>query len=135
VKISDNRIMEDLPAIRTWAILVAEDDEGLRAWLREVLDGEGYVVIEAGNGREAMDILRRGKIDLYITDLAMPEQEGIETIRLIRSEYPQLKIIAISGAFGAEILRISRALGAAAALRKPVDASTLLQTVQQVLAV
>jgi len=119
--------------LRTRSILIAEDDEDLRAWLREVLECEGYAVMEAVNGREAMSILGRADVDLCITDLAMPEQEGIETIRLIRYEYPQLKIIAISGAFGPEILRVSRVLGAAAALRKPVQASTLLQTVQQVL--
>lgn len=117
----------------TRAILIAEDDEDLRAWLHEVLAGEGYVVMEAVNGRGAMDLLHRTKVDVCITDLAMPEQEGIETIRLIRHQYPELKIIAMSGAFGPEVLRISRVLGAVAALRKPVQATVLLQTVHKVL--
>lgn len=126
--------MQGFLARGTQVILIAEDDEDLRAWLREVLGGEGYAVLEAVNGRGAMDILRRARVDVCITDLAMPEQEGIETIRLIRHQYPELKIIAMSGAFGPEVLRVSRVLGAVAALRKPVQASTLLQTVQQVLA-
>ena len=81
-----------------------------------------------------MEVLGRVSVDLCITDLAMPEKDGIETIRMIRYEYPELKIIAISGAFGPEVLRVSRILGAAASLHKPVDAATLLHTVQDLLA-
>src|SRR5207249_1620258 len=77
---------------------------------------------------------RRIPAQSRITDLAMPEKDGIETIRMIRYEYPELKIIAISGAFGPEVLRVSRILGAAASLHKPVDAATLLHTVQDLLA-
>ena len=80
-----------------------------------------------------MDILRRTSVDLCITDLAMPEREGIETIQMIRSEYPEMKIIVISGA-GPEMLQVSRKLGATVALHKPVDIETLLQTVREVLA-
>lgn len=116
------------------SILVAEDNGDLRAWLREVLENEGYAVMEAANGREAMEVLRRASVDLCITDLAMPEKNGIETIRMIRYEYPELKIITFSGTFGSETLRVSRILGAAASLRKPVDAAALLHTVQEVLA-
>ena len=129
----DNGTMQDISAVTRPAILIAEDDEDLRAWLREVLVNEGYAVRDAANGREAMDILCRASIDLCITDLAMPEQEGIETIQLIRCEYPHLKIIAMSGSFGPEILRTSRVLGAAASLSKPVDACTLINTIEQVL--
>jgi len=103
------------------SILVAEDDGDLRAWLREVLENEGYAVMEAANGREAMEIVRRANVDLCITDLAMPEQEGIETIRLLKEEYPKLKIIAISGAFGGTFLEIAKLLGAGAALLKMRD--------------
>ena len=116
------------------SILVAEDDGHIRAWLRAVLENEGYVVMEAANGREAMEVLRRATVDLCITDLAMPEQDGIKTIRMIRYEYPELKILTISGAFGPEFLRASRILGAAASLPKPVDIGTLLHTVKEVLA-
>lgn len=77
------------------SILVAEDNGDLRAWFRMVLEYEGYAVMEAANGREVMDILRRARVDLCITDLAMPEQEGIETIPMIRHECPKLKIMAL----------------------------------------
>ena len=115
------------------SILVAEDNGQLRALLRKVLEYAGYAVMEAANGRELMNILRRAKVDLCITDLAMPEQEGIETIQMIRSEYPEMKIIVVSGA-GPEMLQVSRKLGATEALHKPVDLETLLQTVREVLA-
>ena len=115
------------------SILVAEDNGQLRSWLQKVLEYAGYAVMEAANGRELMDILRRTSVHLCITDLAMPEQEGIETIQMIRSEYPEMKIIVISGA-GPEMLQVSRKLGATASLSKPVDVETLLKTVREVLA-
>jgi chemotaxis response regulator CheB len=72
----------------------------MRAWLREALEIGDYDVLEGANGRNAMDLLTTVTVDLVITDLAMPEQEGIETIRLLRRQHPGLKIIAIFGAFG-----------------------------------
>jgi CheY-like chemotaxis protein len=115
------------------SILVAEDDADFRAWLRESLESAGYSVTEAANGKEVMELLKQASVDLCITDLAMPEQEGIETIRLLRYQYPALKIIAITGAFGPAFLRVSKILGAAAALQKPIGLEKLLQTVQQIL--
>jgi CheY-like chemotaxis protein len=114
-------------------ILVADDDAGTRAWLRDVLESAGYNIIEAENGKEVMNLLRQESVELCMTDLAMPEQEGIETIRLLRHEYPDLKIIAISGAFGPEFLRVSKILGAAATLQKPIKLHRLLETVQALL--
>ena len=128
---SDNGLVQADSTSRL--ILVAEDNGDLRAWFRMVLEHGGYAVIETANGREVMDILRRASVDLCITDLAMPEQEGIETIQMIRREYPEMKIIVISGA-GPEVLRASRLLGATASLQKPVELETILHTVREVLA-
>ena len=80
-------------------VLVADDDVDMREWLREALEGAGYDVLEAANGKEAIRLLKEAKVDLFITDLFMPEQ-GIETIRILRHEYPSLRVIAMSGAFG-----------------------------------
>jgi CheY-like chemotaxis protein len=114
-------------------ILVVEDDEGVRHFIRSVLTGARYAVMEAANGRRAIEIVAGGLIDLVITDLVMPEQEGIETIRQMNRDYPSLKIIAISGALGGDMLdRVAR-LGAHATLPKPVSAGELLQRVQHVL--
>ncbi|HKW97101.1 MAG TPA: response regulator [Bryobacteraceae bacterium] len=115
-------------------ILVADDDAETRAWLRDALESAGCNIVEAGNGKEAMNLLTQESVDLCMTDLSMPEQEGIETIRLLRQEYPDLKIIAISGAFGPEFLRVSKILGAAATLQKPIRLQNLLETVQKLLA-
>jgi CheY-like chemotaxis protein len=110
-------------------ILVVDDDAGVREVLQSMLETAGYRVAVAVNGREALAALRERVFDCIITDLVMPEQEGIETIKLIRRDYPDLGIIAMSGAFGGDYLRIASYLGAHATLAKPVQLPTLLATV------
>ncbi|HKW98689.1 MAG TPA: response regulator [Bryobacteraceae bacterium] len=115
-------------------ILVADDDAGARAWLRTALERAGCDVVEAKNGKEAMRFVNGVYLDICLIDLAMPEQEGMETIRMLRRACPAVKIVAFSGAFGPEFLEMSRMLGAAAALQKPIGLEKLLETVQAVLA-
>jgi len=114
-------------------ILVVDDDPEVRHVLRAILESAGYGVAEAGDGRQALSECRKSNIDLMITDLVMPDQEGIETIKLARRTYPQLRIIAISGAFGGEYLRIAQLLGADAALPKPLRMDSLLGAVRRIL--
>jgi CheY-like chemotaxis protein len=78
-------------------ILVIDDEEPFRTMLREVLEREGHAVMEAGDGREGITLARNIPIDLIITDLLMPELDGLEVIQTLRSDSPQVKIIAISG--------------------------------------
>ena len=118
------------PAVR---ILVADDEASVRSFLRKVLEGSGYEVIEAENGKQAIQEARAGRVDLVITDLVMPEQEGIETIQALRRDVPGVVIIAISGAFEGQFLNIAKMLGAAAVLAKPVTADLLLAKVAEVL--
>jgi len=73
--------------------------------------GGGYEVSEAADGNGALRQIRSGHVDLLITDLVMPEKEGIETIQLLRNEAPGIGIIAISGAFGGQFLGVAEALG------------------------
>jgi DNA-binding NarL/FixJ family response regulator len=90
--------------------------------------------MEAGNGRQAMQqITQNADIDLMITDLVMPEQEGIETIRMVRKVRPDLKVIAMSGAAGGSYLGSATMLGASASLQKPFSTGELLRTVRDVL--
>ena len=118
------------PAAR---ILVADDEAGVRGFLRKVLEEGGYEVIEAVDGKQALQQARAGHVDLVITDLVMPGQEGLETIRALRREVPGVGIIAISGAFGGQFLKVAQMMGAAAVLNKPVSAELLLARVAEVL--
>lgn len=117
----------------TATILVVDDDPGVREVIRSMLESAGYEVMAAENGREALKILRSSHVDLILTDLVMPEQEGIETIKTLRREYPNLKVIAMSGAFGGDYLRIASYLGAHATLPKPIQMPALLQLIGQML--
>lgn len=114
-------------------ILIVDDDAGVRQVLKSMLVAAGYTVALANNGREAMERLAKEGFDLIITDLVMPEQEGIETIKLLRRDYPEVKIIAISGAFGGDYLRIAGFLGAHRTIAKPVRMETVIRTVEEAL--
>ncbi|MCL2458511.1 MAG: response regulator [Desulfobulbus sp.] len=117
-------------------ILVIDDDEQMRTLLRQVMEWAGYEVIEAGNGREGIQKYRKQPADLVITDLIMPEKEGLETINLLKKEYPDLKIIAISGGgrIGPEAyLPAAKGLGADRVFSKPFDVRELAETVKELL--
>jgi CheY-like chemotaxis protein len=115
-------------------ILVVDDEDSIRGLFRELLTAEGYRVVVASDGRQACEMLRQGmNPDLVITDLVMPNQEGIETIRAIRQQFPTVRIIAISGAFGGKFLRMAKLLGADATLTKPILPDQLCSTVAELL--
>ena len=117
-------------------ILLVDDEEMVRMQIRSSLELEGYEVREASNGREAMEMLASYKPDLMITDILMPEKEGIETIREARQQQADIKIIAISGGVRSEnmdFLKIAKRLGADLALGKPFGRQLLLDMVHQLL--
>jgi PAS domain S-box-containing protein len=116
-------------------VLVVDDEEDVRRYLVDVLVNAGFETAEARNGREALSRLAASPFELVITDLVMPEQEGMETIGEIRKRYPNVRIVAISGAFAAKYLRMARFLGASRSLAKPVSPEQLVQTVRELLAV
>lgn len=118
-------------------ILIIDDDEQIRILLRQVMEWGGHEVIEAADGREGMLLQRKQQADLVITDLIMPEQEGLETITLLKKEYPLVKIIAISG--GGRIgpdayLPAAQELGADRVFSKPFDVRELATTVRELFA-
>jgi PAS domain S-box-containing protein len=129
MKVREILMAPDRPA----RIVVADDEAGVRSFLRLVLEGAGYEVLEAPSGKLALQEARAGRVDLVITDLVMPEQEGIETIRALCREVPGVGIIAISGALGPQFLEVARMLGAQAVLSKPLSAELLLAKVAEVL--
>jgi CheY-like chemotaxis protein len=117
---------------KTRRILIVDDDAAVRQVLQSILETAGHSVESATNGREAMNRIALGGIDLIITDLVMPEQEGIETIKQLRSQYPDVKVIAISGAFGGDYLQIANFMGAHGTLVKPVRVDAVLKAVESV---
>lgn len=117
-------------------ILVIDDDEQMRVLLRQVMEWSGYSVDDADNGRKGMQIQRRHPADLVITDLIMPEQEGLETISLLKKEFPEVKIVAISGGgrIGPEAyLPAARELGADLVFSKPFDVKEFVSAVRELL--
>jgi CheY-like chemotaxis protein len=105
-------------------ILLIDDDDQFRGMLRQALRPEGYEVVEARDGKEGLIRFRTAAIDLVITDILMPEQEGLQTIRELRAEFPAIKIIAISGDGAQGTLNFSQNRGA---LWGPMYASEALR--------
>ena len=118
-------------------ILVIDDDAVVRTTIEQILEVAGYQVLCAEDGVRGMAVFRDEAPDLIITDIIMPEQEGIQTIAEMRKEKPDAKILAISGGgrvANTDFLRIARALGAMGALAKPFDADEFLTVVKNCLA-
>lgn len=117
-------------------ILVIDDDEGLRRVLGQILVRAGYAVAEAADGRQGLKAFRKAPVDLVICDLIMPDQEGLETISVLRKEFPTLKIIAISGGArvtGYDFLPAATGLGANMAISKPFSREQILESVEKLI--
>lgn len=125
------QVLDSRPA--SGRILIVDDEAEIRKLLRQFLEAAGYTVVEAPDGRRAVSAVDAGGVALVITDLVMPEKEGIETIREMRQRHPEVKIIAMSGAFGGRFLKTAEMLGAHATLLKPVRAEGLVRAVRDVL--
>lgn len=114
-------------------ILLIDDDILLRQTIRKMLESAGHEVIEAENGRIGLETFRKQAIDAVVTDIIMPQKEGIETIRDIRSVSPSVRIVAISGGgrtHKMDFLNIAAKLGASATLSKPFRKEALLACVE-----
>ena len=129
-----SKIRAVLDTLPVKSILVVDDDPAIREFLREALETAGFAVTTAENGRQARKEAAKRSFDLVITDLLMPEEDGVETIQRLREGRPDLKIIAISGDLTGPWLKAARLLGANATLTKPVTQETILNCIRQVLA-
>jgi DNA-binding response OmpR family regulator len=117
-------------------ILVIDDDHMVRYALSRILQRSGYDVVTASDGKRGMMLVREELPDVVITDIIMPEQEGIETISLLRHQYPRMKIIAISGGGrirNVDFLEMARSLGADDVISKPFEADELLGRLRDVM--
>jgi DNA-binding response OmpR family regulator len=117
-------------------ILLVDDEVGLLGLLETVLQMDGHEVVTAQNGREALAAAADPAIQLVITDLIMPDTEGIETIVTLRKSRPELPIIAMSGGgrgSASDYLEIAEAVGASATLAKPFATHVFLDAVNTAL--
>ncbi len=117
-------------------ILVIDDDPWIIKIFRQILESEGHSVDTASNGQEGIDSFRNNQADLVLTDMVMPVKDGLKTILELDKEFPNVKIIAISGGGVIEperYLTLAQSLGTKKTLTKPVTKEVLLNTVNEVL--
>jgi CheY-like chemotaxis protein len=117
-------------------ILVIDDNAEFRGMLKTALETTGYEVVEAKDGFEGCQLYKNSPSDLVITDIFMPEKEGLETIRDLIEHDEKVKIIAISGGGQhqyTDFLRMSKEFGASATLEKPIKIKELLAKIEELL--
>jgi len=110
-------------------ILVIDDQACVRTLLKLVLEGAGFHVSEAINGRHGLELFRERPADLVITDIAMPEMNGLEFMLELTKAFLDVKVIAMTGAFSEE-LQNAKLLGARQVFQKPFNTQALLRAVQ-----
>jgi DNA-binding response OmpR family regulator len=119
-------------------ILVIDDEAALRGVMRRALERAGHKVVEAANGNAALAALDRRDFDLVITDVIMPERDGVETIREMRRRHSPAKILVITGGGPGkhmEYLGIAEIFGADRSLAKPFKLASLIDVVDEMLGV
>jgi len=117
-------------------ILIIDDEAQIRLMLRMTFEDEGYEVVEASDGAEGIELFTCNPTDCVITDIIMPEKEGIETILELKKLDPELKIIAISGGGKSspdDYLAAAERLGANRTFFKPIDRAELVTAVRELL--
>ena len=129
------------------SILIVDDEEDIRHALTMVLEGAGYDVMVASNGNEAVELQREQPVDLIITDIIMPEKDGVSTIKELRQKFPGIRIIAISGGGGVQpveyvpdaitttaYLAAAKEAGADRVFTKPFERKDMIKAVDELFA-
>lgn len=131
------RAVGQRPSMNPRSVLIVDDDAEMCEVMKQVLEGRGYQVACAADGVEASKAISGTDFDLVITDLIMPEKDGIQLMNEIRRKYPRVRVVAMSGGGHVprdQYLRIARGLGADAVLEKPFHNDALLEVVEKTLA-
>ncbi len=118
-------------------VLIADDNADTRDALALILRAAGHEVVGAADGEQAVDLYRTQAFDLLVLDLLMPRRDGFETLRVLKSEFPALRALVISGAWrvgGRDALGYARELGATVAMLKPAEPAVVLRAVGELLA-
>jgi CheY-like chemotaxis protein len=114
-------------------ILIVDDNADIRSFLKLALETAGYSVQAATNGEEALALQRKDPADILITDIFMPERDGFELIDAMRSEFPHVKVVVISGGPKSptrKYLSDAALMGVEVTLQKPFDIETLVRTLE-----
>jgi CheY-like chemotaxis protein len=116
-------------------VLVVDDDPEIRDSVARILSGAGYTVELAADGEQAIALQRACPAEVLITDVFMPERDGLETIQFFRAAYPDLPIVAMTGGsptgLTSEYLSVAEVAGANVTLRKPFPAQSLLESLSR----
>ena len=124
--------------MKSLSILVADDEDSIRSLLEHFLTGAGHTVVAVGNAREACEAIARQPFDLVITDVLMPDGDGLDLITELKKKQPNARILAMSGGGryfeGSDYLRLAKGLGAHTAMMKPFTLQQLKQAMEVALA-
>jgi YesN/AraC family two-component response regulator len=116
-------------------VLIIDDEPLLSDMLKQMLEIEGYETYTAGNGKEGLSVFNQRDPDIVVTDIIMPEKEGLELIQILKGQKPSLKILAISGGSFhinvSDVLKMAKALGANQTLSKPIRRKEFIDAVNK----
>ncbi len=118
------------------SVLVIDDEVQIRKMLRRVLETEGYKVMDAADGSKGISLYREHPTDLVLTDILMPNKEGLETIAALKRDFPEVRIFAMSGGGILDsdyCLSMAKGLGAARVYIKPFEIQGLLKDIGELL--
>lgn len=113
-------------------VMVVDDDTALLHTISRLLQRAGHEVAEAANGKDALAFMRAAPVDIVVTDLFMPDKDGLETICELHRDYPDVPIVAICGnRNGGLMLHAAKGLGAIRTLEKPFEPEALLRLITE----